>query len=65
MKVDIDRSCIYIIFIVFIYPFVLDNNNWSLTISFGCIIVATLLFIIRKTLKWRFFMFDENGKKIV
>lgn len=63
--VDVGRSIIYILFIVFIYPFVFDNNNWSLTISFACIVMATLLFMVRKVLKWRFFLFDENGKKIL
>lgn len=65
MVVDIGRSCIYITFIVFVYPFVFDNNNWALTLSFFFIAVAILLFILRKILKWRFFMFDENGMQIL
>jgi ABC-type iron transport system FetAB permease component len=67
MNVFVDgvRTIIYVIFIVFVYPFVFDNNNWSLTVSFGSIILAALLFVVRKILKWRFFMFDENGKTIL
>lgn len=60
--VDILRTIFYILSLIFVQPFVFDNGNTVLFFSFWTFVVATLLFLVRKIMKWAYFLFDKKGR---
>ncbi len=63
--VDILRTIFYILSLIFVQPFVFDNGNTVLFFSFWTFVVATLLFLVRKIMKWAYFLFDKKGRQIL
>lgn len=51
---------------MFLGPFAFGNVDSSIIIaSFWIYLVALVLFIFRKTVKWLYYLKDEEGSKIV
>jgi hypothetical protein len=63
--IDIARTDFYTLSLVFIQPFVFENNNDLLYFAFWFYVVAALFFVIRKVLKWKYYMFSKEGKLIL
>lgn len=63
--VDILRAIFYILALIFVQPFVYDNNNDVLNAAFWVFAIATLLFIGRKFSKWVYFLLDNQGKLVL
>jgi hypothetical protein len=61
--VDIVRATLYTVSLIFVQPFIYDNESGLLIVSFWTFVIAIALFIARKILKWKYFLFDEKGKK--
>ena len=62
---DIFRTIFYTLTLVFVGPYVNDNNDTLLTVSFYTFVAALGLFIIRKSIKWVYYLFDKQGKLII
>ena len=63
--VDVLRTAFYVSSLVFVRPFVFENGNTVLFVSFWTFAVATFLFVVRKVMKWSYFLFDDKGKLIL
>lgn len=63
--VDILRTAFYTLSLIFVQPFVFDNGSTVLFFSFWTFAVATFLFVVRKVMKWAYFLFDSKGKLIM
>lgn len=63
--VDILRTVLYVLSLVFVQPFVYDNSETFLTASFWIFVIATVLFFGRKVVKWAYFLVDKKGKLVL
>ncbi len=63
--VDIFRTLLYVLSLVFVQPFVYDSNENLLMVSFWIFVLAIMLFFGRKVAKWAYFLFDKKGKLIL
>jgi hypothetical protein len=60
---DIIRFVFYTLSLVFVGPFVFENSEKTfLLISFWLFAFALIFFIIRKIIKWRYYLLDDVGK---
>lgn len=61
--VDIVRAILYTLLLVFVQPFVFGSGNGIIHLSFGIYAITIALFIDRKYLKWRYYLFDSKGRE--
>jgi hypothetical protein len=60
--VDIIRTILYILNVVFIQRFVYDTDNNMLHWAFWLFSINIPLFIWRKITKWKYYFFTDEGK---
>jgi hypothetical protein len=63
--VDIVRTILYVLSLVFVQPFVYDNSEALLMVSFWIFAIAIALFLGRKVAKWAYYLFDKKGKLVL